>query len=240
MKESKSIKKTARIAGILFLIMAIIGPFSMMYVPSQLIVPGNAAATAGNIMASGSLFRMGILGHLVILLADLGVAILLYVILRPVNRTIALIAAALRLIMVAMRGINLLNYFIVLILLNGTSYMAVFKTDQLHALVMTFLNAFDHGVNLDMVFFSFHLLFIGYLIFQSGFFPKILGILLVIAFFGYLAVSMTNLFLPEYKTVVTRIATIPNAISELVLMLWLLIRGINVKKWEERTLETAR
>jgi hypothetical protein len=191
-------------------------------------------------MASGSLFRMGILGHLVILFADLGVAILLYVILRPVNRTIALIAAALRLIMVAMRGINLLNYFIVLILLNGTSYLAVFNTDQLNGLVMTFLNAFDYGVNLDMVFFSVHLLFIGYLIFQSGFFPKIFGILLIIAFFGYLAVGMTNLFLPEYKTVVTKIATVPNAISELALMLWLLIRGINVKKWEERALETAR
>lgn len=234
----KSIQKTARITGILFLIMIIVGPFSMMYVPSQLIIPGDAATTANNIMASGSLFRMGIIGHLVILFADLGVALLLYILLKPVNRTIALIAAAFRMIMVAMRGINLLNYFIALQLLNGNDYLAVFDTGQLQALVMTFLNAFDYGVNLDMVFFSFHLLFIGYLICQSGYFPKILGILLIIAFFGYLISSMTNLFYPEYKTVVTQIVTIPNAASELLLMLWLLIKGVNVEKWEKRALES--
>ena len=85
-----SIKKIARVTGILYLIMTLVGPFSMMYVPSQLIVPGDATATANNIMASGSLLNAGIIGHLVILLADLGVAVLLYVLLKPVSKTIAL------------------------------------------------------------------------------------------------------------------------------------------------------
>ncbi|MGD2033612.1 MAG: DUF4386 domain-containing protein [Bacteroidales bacterium] len=236
----RSIKKTARITGILLLIMVIVGPFSMMYVPSQIIVPGDAAATVQNIMDSGSLFNMGIVGHLIILLADLGVAVLLYVLLKPVSRILALVAASLRMIMVAMRGINLVNYFIVILLLNGSVSPANLGTDQLHALVMIFLQAFEYGVNLDFVFFSFHLLFVGYLVFRSGYFPKILGILLIIAFFGYLVNSLAALFFPGYKATVNTIVTIPNAIAELALMLWLLIKGVNVEKWEERAGESAR
>ena len=235
-----SIKKIARVTGILYLIMTLVGPFSMMYVPSQLIVPGDATATANNIMASGSLFNAGIIGHLVILLADLGVAVLLYVLLKPVSKTIALAAAALRLIMVAMRGINLLNYFIVLQLLNGTQFQMLSDINQIHAFVLTFLNAFDYGVNLDFVFFSFHLLLIGILIFKSGYFPRILGILLIIGAAGYLINSLTFLFYPEYKSVVNAIVTVPNAVSELALMLWLLIKGVNVEMWEEKARESAK
>lgn len=240
MQDPNSIKKVARITGILFLVMILIGPFSMMYVPSQLVMPDDATATAGNILASEPLFKLGIIGHLIILLADMGVALLLYVILKPVNRTIALFAAALRLIMVGMRGINLINYFIVLELLHGSQFMGVFGMNQLHALVMTFLNAFNYGLDLDMVFFSFHLLMIGYLIFRSGFFPNILSVLLIIAFFGYLSINASSLFFPGYENTITNIFTIPNAISELALMLWLLIKGVDVEKWEQCVLESKQ
>jgi hypothetical protein len=239
MKYPESIQRTARIAGIMFLIMALIGPFSMMYVPSQLIVSGNASLTASNIMASMGLFRLGIIGHIIILLADLGVALLLYVILKPVNRTAALFAAAFRLIMVGIRGTNLINYFIVLQLLRGGSPMAAFDPGTLHALVMLFLDAFNYGLDLDMVFFSFHLLFLGYLVFYSGFFPRILGVLLFIAFFGYLTIALSSLFFPAWEKVITGIFTIPNALSELALMLWLLIKGVNVEKWMKCAVEAT-
>lgn len=228
----KSIKKTARIAGIMFLIMVLTGPFSLMYVPSQLIVEGDAAATTGNIMTSVSLFQMGILGHLIILFADIGVAVLLYILLKPVNNMFALFAMVFRLIMVAIRGSNLVNYFIILQLINGSGDMSAFPAEHLYALVMTYLTAFDNGVLLDMIFFSVHLLFLGILVYKSGFIPRIFGVLLIIAFFGYLINSLTGLFVPEYYTTVNQIVTVPNAVSELALMLWLLIRGVNVEKRE--------
>lgn len=238
MQKINSIKKTARVTGILFLIMAIIGPFSLMYVPSQLIIPGDAAATVSNIIASRSLFNLGIAGHIIILLADLGVALLLYVILKPVNRTIALLAAVLRLIMVGIRGVNLINYFIVLQLLPGADYLSAIETDHLNALIMIFLDAFNYGLDLDMVFFSFHLLLLGYLVFWSGFFPRLIGILLYIAFLGYLLIAMSSLFFPNQEPLLTKIFTLPNAISELALMLWLLIKGVDTEKWEQRSLDS--
>ena len=161
-------------------------------------------------------------------------------ILKPVNRTVALFAAALRLIMVGIRGVNLINYFVVLQILSGTEYMMAIETDHLNALVMIFLNAFNHGMDLDMVFFSFHLLLLGYLVFWSGFFPRLIGIFLYIAFFGYLLIAMSSLFFPNHEILITKIFTIPNAISELALMLWLLIKGIDVKKWEHRVLESKQ
>lgn len=232
-----SIKKTARTTGLLYLIMFITAPLSILLVSSNLIVPGDATATANNIMASEGIFRLGIAGHLVVLLLDLGISVLLYIILKPVNKTLALLAMVSRLVMTAMRGINLLNYFIVLQLLSGSSFLSVFDTNQLNALVMVFLNAFDSGFSLDLVFFALHLFFVGYLVFKSGFFPKILGILLLIAFAGYLIDSFTGILFPDYKQMVSSIVMIPNTLAELAFTIWLLIKGVNVEKWEKRVHE---
>ena len=234
-----SIKRIARTTGFLYLIMFITAPLSILLVSSNLIVPGDATATATNIMASEGIFRLGIAGNMVVLLLDLGISVLLYVILKPVNKTLALIAMVSRLVMTAMRGINLLNYFIVLQLLNGADFLSVFDTDQINALVMVFLNAFNMGFSLDLVFFSLHLFFVGYLVLKSGFFPKILGILLLIAFAGYLTDSFTGILFPDYKQMVSSIVMIPNTLAELAFMLWLLIKGINVEKWEKRVQEAV-
>jgi hypothetical protein len=227
-------KKLARTTGLLILIMAVVGPFSLMIIPSQLVVPGDAGATAGNILESESLFQLGIIGHMIILFADIGVAILLFVLLKPVSKTLSLVAASFRLIMVAIRGFNLINYFIVLLLVNKADYLTVFDPNQLNALAMTFLNAFDSGILLDLIFFSGHLFFLGYLVFKSTYIPKILGILLIVASFGYLINSLTGLFWIEYKVFVNQIVTLPNAIAELALMFWFLIKGVNVPAWEKQ------
>jgi hypothetical protein len=235
----QSPKKIARAAGILILLMAVVGPFSLMYVPSQFIAPGDAAATANNLMASESLFHLGIIGHLIILFADIGVAVLLYVLLRPVSKTLSLIAAAFRLIMTAIRAANLINYFIVLLLLQNGDISTAFETDQLHALIMTFLSAFDYGVYIDLIFFSGHLFFLGFVVTKSNYIPKILGILLIIASLGYLINSLTGLFWVNYEAIVNQIVTIPNAVAEIALMFWLLIKGVNLSKWQERSSKAA-
>jgi len=168
----------ARVAGILYLIIAIAAIFGPTFVRSNLIVPGDAATTANNIMASQSLFRAGIVSYLVIFLSEIVLSVLLYVLLKPVSKTLSLIAMVFRLAMTTIHGINLLNQFFALLLLSGAGYLTVFETDQLHTLVLLFLNAHEYGWWIGIVFFSLHVFLLGYLVFKSGYFPRILGVLL--------------------------------------------------------------
>jgi hypothetical protein len=199
----------------------------MLYVPSTLIVPGDAAATAQQIMASEGLFRMGIASDSIVFLSEIILVAILYILLERVNRTLSLAAAFSRLAMAVIQGVNLFASFTVLLLLSGAAYLSVFETDQLHALVMLVLNAHDYGVYLWQVFFGLHLIVLGYLVFKSGYFPKILGILLVLASPGYLLDSFGNFLVPGSITVTTiaSILLVLSAFGELAFAAWLLIKG---------------
>ena len=181
-----SLRKAAIVAGFGLLIMFIPAIFAHFYVLPSLIVPGDAATTANNIMANELLFHMSICSWLIVIILDLVVAWALYVLLKPVNKSLSLLAAWFRLMHVAIFGSAFVNLFSVLQLLSGADYLTVFETDQLHAQVMLFLNAFDYGLLIGLVFFGFHLFVLGYLVFKSGYIPRILGVLLIIASFGYL------------------------------------------------------
>ena len=170
-----SIQKTARITGILILIMAVIAPFSMLYLPSTLIVPGDATTTANNIVTSEGLFRLGLVSDAIVFLIEIALCALLYVLLKPVSKTLSLVAAFARLAMTILQGINLLNHFFVLLLLSGAGYLAVFSPDQLQAFVLLFLNAHEAVVLIWGVAFALHLLVSGYLVYQSGYLPKWVG-----------------------------------------------------------------
>src|SRR5215210_5821837 len=224
----------ARITGLLLLIIVVLGPFSLIYVPSTLIVPGDPTATADNIRASEWLFRLGIISNSLIFLLEVVVTALLYVLLRPVSRTLSLVAAFARLAMTVIQGINLLPYFIVLLLLSGASYLTVFEPGQLYALVLLFLNANLSVVYIWQLFFGLHLFVLGYLIFRSGYFPRILGILVVLGSLGYLLDSFGNILLPNYEAIFGLVVAVTAIIGELPFFLWLLIRGVNVQKWHER------
>ena len=137
-------------------------------IPAQLIVAGDAAATANKIMASTGLFRMGIGAELLLLLSEIVLSVLLYVLLKPVNKTLSLVAAVSRLAMTTIHGANLLTHFIVLLLLGGAGYLTVFEPAQLNALGMVFLNAYDYGFTIGIVFLFLHALILGYLNFQVG------------------------------------------------------------------------
>ena len=232
-EDMKSIQKYAKIAGVLYLLIAVLSGFVHFYVPAQLIVPGDATTTANNIMASGGLFRMGMGTELVLLLSEIVVSVLLYVLLKPVNRTLSLVAAVSRLVMTAIHGVNLLNHFVVLLLLGGAGYLTVFAPNQLHGLVMLFLDTYNYGFNIGIVFFTLHTLLLGYLIFKSGYFPKILGVLFIIASLGYLLDSFSYVLLANYKTGPVYLA-LPIAIAEIAFPLWLLFKGVNAQQWEKR------
>jgi len=224
----------ARVAGFLILIILVVGPFNLIYVPSTLIVPGDAPATADDIRASESLFRLGIVSQSVVFLTEIVLTVLLYVLLRPVSRTLSLVAAFARLAMAVIQGINLLPYFIALLLLSGAGYFTVFEPDQSDALVLLFLNAHQYGDYIWQVFFGLHLFVLGYLIFKSGYFPRILGLLVVVGSLGYLTDSFGNFLYPNYDEIFGWVVGVTVVIGELPFFLWLLINGVNVQRYNER------
>ena len=230
----------ARIAGVLYLIITVAAIFAHFVVPDQLLVAGDAAATAQNILASESMFRLGAIGsELVILLSEIVLSVVLYVLLKPVNKTLSLLAAVSRLAMTTIHGLNLLNYYFVLQLLKG-NYLSVFGQEQTDALASLFLNAHSLGFTIGIAFLVPHVLILGYLIYRSGYFPKVLGILFCAAGVGYL-IDTVGLLLTTSYTTTPGIIAMTIAIAEIAFPLWLLVKGVNRNGWQNRTLalETA-
>jgi hypothetical protein len=218
-----SLRKAAKIAGFARIISMIPAIFANFFVLPRLIVPGEAATTANNIIANELLFRMSICSWTIVFILDLVMAWALYVLLKPVNRSLSLLAAWLSLIHVAIAGCALFNHFSVLHLLSGADYLTVFEAGQLHAQVMSFLNGFDYGFLIGMVFFSLHLLVLGYLILKSGYIPKILGVLLIIASLGYLIDSFGMFLSPNFPQI-----GLFTFIGELIFAIWLLWKGAKI------------
>ena len=227
----------ARIAVVLYLLIAVLSGFVHFYVRGELIMPGDATTTANNIMASAGLFRVSIAAELVILLSEIVLLVLLYVLLKPVSKTLSLVAAVSRLAMTTIHGINVLNNVIVLLLLGGAGYVTVFAPNQLHALVTLFLDAKSYGFSIGVAFLALHAAILSYLIFKSGYFPKVLGVLFMIATLGYLIDSFALVLVANHKTGAVYFA-LPIAIAEIAFPLWLLFKGVNVRKWEHRARES--
>jgi hypothetical protein len=230
----ESIQRTGKIAAVLYLLIAVLAGFVHMYVPGALVVPGDAAATAGNIRASEGLFRAGIGVELLLLLSEVALSVLLYVLFRPVSKTLSLIAAASRLVMTTVHGVNLLGHVVVLVLLSGAGYLTAFAPGQLDALVMLSLDAYAYGFSIGIVFLVLHAFPLGYLIYRSGYFPKALGVLFMVAALGYLTDGLAHLLVPGYVKGAPYIA-LPIALSEIAFPLWLLFKGVNAEQWGRRT-----
>lgn len=234
----KSMKNTGRVTGILFLMLLVFGPFSMMYVPITLIVQDDATTTAINIMASEGLFRMGIASDTIVFLLEIGIIALLYILLKSMDKTLALVIVFFRLAMTIIQAVNLLNNMIVLSLLRGADYSAVFEADQLHALMMLFLDAHGWGVFIWQLFFGLHLLLLGYLLIRSDYFPIIMGILVMVGSVGYLGDSYTTILLartPEMLSTAFGILLGIASIGELWFTLWILLRADNLSKAKSET-----
>lgn len=221
--------KTARIAGALYVAMGVIAPFSLMYVPNKLIVSANAAATAGNILGSQMLFRLGIVGELITGVIFVFLVMTLYRLLSAVNRNHARLMVGLVLVSVAITFMNALNHIAALILLRGGEYLSVFDQAQREGLAMLFLRLHGQGSFVNETFWGLWLFPFGWLVFRSRFLPRILGILLIVNGLAYVVLSLTWLLLPEYGNILFR-ASMPALLGELWIMLWLLIRGARVQQ----------
>jgi hypothetical protein len=220
--------KAARIAGAIYLSMVFTAPFSLIYVPSKLIVRGNAAATAENILAHETMFRLSIFGELVghVIFICLGIA--LYRLLSNVNKTWAMLMVAFVSVSAAVGFLNALNNIAALILFRGGDFLTVFDKPQRDALAMLFLRLHSQGQFIDEIFWGVWLFPFGLLVFRSGFLPRFLGVWLMVACFAWIALSITALFFPlHYETAFRYLQ--PAFFAEMAMMLWLLIRGANVK-----------
>ncbi len=231
----------ARIAGVLYLIITVAAVFAHFVIPEQFIVPGDAAATAANIANSEILFRVGAIGmELIILLSEIVLSVVLYILFKPVNKTLSLLAAVSRIAMTTIHGLNLLNYYFVLRLLTGSNYLTVFGQEQVNALTTLFLDAHSIGFTIGIAFLVPHVLILGYLIYKSGYFPKVLGVLFIAAGIGYLLDTIGLLLIPSYTTTPGLIAMVI-AVAEIAFPIWLLVKGVKREPAQTHTpaLESA-
>jgi uncharacterized protein DUF4386 len=219
--------KAARIAGAIYLSMVLVAPFSMLYVPGKLVVRGNAAATANNILAHETMFRLSIFGDLIghVIFICLGIA--LYRLLSGVNKTWAALMVAFVLVSAAVGFLNTLNNIAALVFFSGGEFLDVFDKGQRDALGMFFIRLHSHGIFMDEIFWGLWLFPFGLLVFRSEFLPRFIGVWLIINCFGYVALSIIAMFFHDYYEAAFRYSQ-PLLFGELAIMLWLLIKGAKV------------
>ena len=223
----------ARIAGILLLISLIGGTFGELIVPSTIIAPGNAAETASRILAHESLFRWGFAGYLAEALCDVALALVFYILLKPVHRNLALFAAFLGLISTALFAVCELFYFIGPILIRNPVYAQAFSRDQLDALVNFFVYVYGAGAGLFMVFYGLASFIRGYLMYRSTYIPRFVGFVMMIAGVAFIVKNLTLVLAPAYSW---DLLLLPAPLMVLVLTVWFLWKGVDVPKWNARVL----
>jgi hypothetical protein len=219
-------KKIARVAGLLYLAVVLTGIFSLMYVPSKLIVWENATTTFNNIVANPTLFRLGIVNYLICYTFFLFLPLGLYRLLKPVNENYARLMVILAVVSVPISFANIQNEFNILSLISGEDYLHVFSKEQLQTQVLLYLNQYDNGNLIVSIFSGLWLFPFGYLVFKSGFLPKFLGILLMLGCFGYLINFLGHSLIADYSQLgIASFIQLPANLGEIGTCLWLLIVG---------------
>jgi Domain of unknown function (DUF4386) len=220
----------ARAAGVFQLLEALTATFGQVVVLGRLVVSGNAAATAANVLGHERLFWSGFASSLIGVAFHIAWALLIYELLKPVNRSLSLLAAFVILVGCAIQALTSLLYLAPLLILTGGNSASAFTGEQLQALALVFLRLNSYAFDIYLVFFGFWCVLIGYLIFRSTFLPRVLGVLLAISGLGW----MTYLYPPlAYHLFIPYIA-VASALGEIPLELWLIVMGVNVQRWKEQ------
>jgi len=227
-------QRYARIGGVLYLLIIVAGSIGEIGVRGSMVVPGDAAATARNLMASPALWRVGITGDLVMHLCDVGLMLVFYVLLKPVSKTLALLVVLFNLVQTSVLVANKLTLLVPLFLLGPASYLNAFSTEQLQALSYVALRVHDYGFGLGLIFFGAECLVVGYLIIRSAYLPKTLGVLMQIAGASYLLNSFSLVLVPAFASTLFPTIMLPPFVAETALAVWLLVKGIDEAKWPLR------
>lgn len=217
-------RRAALIAGYGLLFMVVFVTVALPFVFGKLIVPGQAATTANNILANLQLFRIGISSLIMVIILDVLVAWAFYLLLKPQNNSLSLLTAWFRLVYSIIFAVALGNYFNVLQLLSGADYLAVLEPARMHAQVMLSVNAFEDIWAIGFIFFGLHLSFLGYLVFKADYIPKWIGLLVIIAGLSYLIDYLSKFLFPENALNISTVL----GYGELIFMFWLLFRGAKI------------
>lgn len=221
-------KKTARLAGLIWLLMCVFGPVAEI-IRSKLFVTGDMGATAENIMSNEFLFRLGFVSDLLMMVLFLMLPLVLYKLFSSVDKNLSIIMVVMVMVSVPINMLNLLNEFTAFHVLSGAEYLKVIGTDQLSAQAMLSYDLYLHGYEIANVFFALWLVPLGLLVYKSVFLPKFLGILLVVGGCSLFLEVFIYFLLPGYETVNT-ILLIPQTLSEFAFLIWVLMKGINESK----------
>jgi hypothetical protein len=224
----------ARIGGLLYLAIILLGAFAEGFVADRLVVAGDAAATANNIMASPVLWHLSVAGDLIVVLCAVPLLWIEYLLLRPVNRQLVLLAVLFNVVSLAVESISKLFLIVVMPTLGSGAYQKAFEPQQLQVLANLALRSHDIAFNIALIFFGFTCLVNGYLIFKSGYLPKFVGVLMQIAGWSYLTACFAALFAPAFADLISPAILLPPLIGESSFCLWLLVKGVNIERWKER------
>ncbi len=225
----------ARAGGALYVVIIVLGMFAEGFVNHQLIISGDAAATAHNIMASRSLWRVGVAADTIIPLCALPLVMIFYVLLKPVSKSLVLVSVFFNLVSLSVEAVSKLYLLAYTAPLDDAAYLAAFDPRQLQALAYLTLKSHDIAFNIALIFFGCACLVDGYLIIRSRYLPKVVGLLMQIAGGCYLVGCFAALFAPALFDRISPEILIPPFVGESTLCLWLLIKGVDMAKWRERT-----
>lgn len=222
-------QRYARAAGILLLLSIVFGAWGEGYVPSKLIVTGDAAATAQRILASPFMFRTGFAAYLVEAACDVTLALVFYVLLRPVDRDLALLSAFLGIVATVTYAFAECFYFAPSLLLSGANYLKTFTPEQLNSLALLSMKFFERIAGIFLGFYGLATMLRGYLIYRSRYLPRTLGVLLGIGGAAFVVQNLAIVLAPAYASGLLLVLMVPAGIA---MMVWLLVRGLNTEKWQ--------
>ena len=228
-------KAYARAGGIAYLIIIVVGFLEEMFIRKTIIVPGDAAATPKNILASPMLWRLGIAGDLVMHVCDMIVLMVMYTLLKPANRNLALLMLLFNVTQTAVLVANKMNLMTPLFLSGDADYLKALDPAQLQALAYVSIKSHAYGFGNGLIYFGCACLISGYLIFKSGYIPKIIGVMMQIAGLCYLVNSFALIVAPTFSDKLFPFVLLPAFVAEISLCLWLIIKGVKLSKWKETT-----
>jgi len=221
----------ARITGVFYLLTILTGIFAQGFVSGRLVVDGDAAATANNILAHRDLFQLGFAGYLIEMTCQVAMTALFYDLLKPAGRKVSLLAAFLSLVGCAIKTFSRVFFIAPLFVLGGSHYLNVFSAEQLQALALLFLKVNDQGAAMALVFFGFYALLTGYLVIRSTFLPRILGVLGILGGVGWL-----SFLYPPLGYRLFPIIAVLGLLGSAAKILWLLVFGVNEQRWKEQAI----
>ena len=229
----------ARIGGVLYLIIIVIGLFGEVFVRDKLVVAGDPTATANNIRASEFLWRLSLSAEIFMLMCAVGLTLIFYMLLRPAGTNLIWLAIFFNLVSIVLDVANKSRLLTALFLLGDADYLNVFEPRQLHALAYISIRSHAHGFAISLIFFACFCLVIGLLILRSGYFPRYVGALMQVAGVSYLINSFALLLAPKLAGALYPAILVPAFIGELAVCLWLLVKGVNVSKWQDHVRRQA-